>query len=342
MKLLISPKGKKRFFIIIGIIIGLMIFVFWKIKFASNYPADINLNYAPDHFGVTYSKTMATSLGLDWKETYVAMLDDLKIKNIRIPIYWDEIEGVEGQFDFTDYDFMLNEGQSRGARFIINMGQRTARWPECHIPGWVNKYSLSDNQARVFKMLETTVNRYKDRPEVIYWQVENEPLLDLFGLCPKSDEKFLRAEVDHVKKIDSRPIIISASGELSSWVSEGKIGDIFGTTMYRVVWNDFLGYVRYPFPNWFYRLKALVAGIPKKRMFVIELQAEPWAAHSLLSDLPLAEEKKSFSLEQFKANVQYSLDLNFSKTYLWGVEWWYYKYKHGEPTYWEFAKTLFK
>jgi len=43
---------------------------------------------------------------------------------------------------------------------------------------------------------------------------------------------------------------------LSSWRKEWDIGDIFGTTMYRVVWNNLMGYFRYPLPASFYKFKA--------------------------------------------------------------------------------------
>ena len=88
-------------------------------------------------------------------------------------------------------------------------------------------------------MLEKTVNHFKDRSEIIYWQVENEPLLDIFGICPKSDIEFLQKEVDLVRSLDDRKIIITASGEASFWERESKISDIFGTTLYRTVWNKY-------------------------------------------------------------------------------------------------------
>ena len=52
------------------------------------------------------------------------------------------------------------------------------------------------------------------------------------------------------------------------------------------------------------------------------------------------EEKKSFSIEQFRANL-YAIDTKFSKSYLWGVEWWYHKHLNGDSRYWDLAKTIF-
>ena len=35
-------------------------------------------------WGVNFSQMHAQNLGLDWKETYLALLDDLKVKDIKI------------------------------------------------------------------------------------------------------------------------------------------------------------------------------------------------------------------------------------------------------------------
>jgi hypothetical protein len=332
---------KKKYFVV-WVLLALFVTGLYFIKFAQNYPRLITGNYPRDLFGVTYSKKFATEIGLDWRQAYLDILDELQVKQVRLPIYWDDIEKTEGQYDFSDYDYLLAEGARRKVKFVASIGWRLPRWPECHAPAWVDNSSNSpETQDQVLAMLTTTVKHFQANPEIVYWQVENEPLLNSFGECPNSDVNFLQREVDLVKSLDSRPVIVSGSGEMSSWVTEGKIGDIFASTLYRVVWNNFFGYFRYPFPTWYYNLKAKFAGIEPARRWIIELQAEPWSAHGSLRDISVAEANKSFSLEQFKANVQYAVDLNFSKNYLWGAEWWYLQKQKGNSEYWEFAKTLF-
>jgi len=39
-------------------------------------------------------------LGLDWKKTYLAILDDLKVKNLKLVAYWDLIEEEPGVYNF--------------------------------------------------------------------------------------------------------------------------------------------------------------------------------------------------------------------------------------------------
>ena len=196
-------------------------------------------------------------------------------------------------------------------------------------------------RARVVRMLVATVEHYKDRESIIAWQLENEPFFNEFGICPRSDDWFFEKELEAVKRLDDRPVVISATGELSWWRKEAKLADIFGTTVYRVVWGPWSGYIRYPIPAWFYRLKADLVGIPKDKRIIIELQAEPWVPKGSIIYLSEKEASKSFNLDQFKANLRFAQNIGFNKAYLWGVEWGYYQYKYGNKEYWEFARTIF-
>jgi hypothetical protein len=315
----------------------------WYFKFVKHYPRHIDLQAKDDFWGVTYSPEFATYLGLDWRETYEAILDDLQVKNIRLPIYWEMIEAEEGVYDFSDYDYILGEGEKRGVNFIANIGWRLPRWPECHAPAWLAQADEKIIKAKTLPMLKMVVERYKNRPAIVAWQVENEPLLDWFGQCPRGDKDFLQTEVDFVRSLDdSRPIIISASGELSTWRTEAKTADIFATTMYRVVWNRYFGYFRYPFPAWLYVAKAKLVGLKPDEAIISELQTEPWVPSGRLVDLAATEFDKSFNLEQFKANLQFAIDVDFKQAYLWGVEWWYLEKQRGNSAYWDLARTLFR
>jgi hypothetical protein len=328
--------------IIIAVIVLLLVAVlFYFFKVADNYPVKKDLAYKPGFFGVTFSTKFCREIGLDWKEVYLAMLDDLRVEEIRLPIYWDEIEKESGVYDFADYDYMISEGQKRGVNFIVNIGWRLPRWPECHAPEWTNKESLAATQAKAIRMLHTTVDHYKNEESIVAWQLENEPFFNEFGVCPPSDEWFFGKELETVKSMDDRPVVISATGELSLWRKEAKLADIFGSTVYRVVWGSWSGYMRYPIPAWFYGLKAYLAGIPQENRLIIELQAEPWVPHGNIIYLSEKEADKSFNIEQFRANLQYGINIGFKKSYLWGVEWWYYQYKHGNKAYWELARTIF-
>lgn len=321
------------------VLLFLVLFYFFKV--ADNYPTKQDLSHKQGFFGVTFSKKYCEELGLDWKEVYLATIDDLQVKEIRLPIYWDEIEKTKNVYDFSDYDYIIQEGEKRNVKFIINLGWRLPRWPECHAPEWATRKTLDSTKEDAVKMIQEVITHYKDNQAITVWQLENEPFFDAFGVCPKSDEEFFKKELAALKALDNRPVLVSASGELSSWKKEAKYGDIFGSTLYRVVWGKVTGYIRYPIPAWIYETKASFAKIKPENRYIIELQAEPWVPNGKIIHLSLEEENKSFNMKQFRANLQYAINTNFEKTYLWGVEWWYYKYLNGESGYWELARTIF-
>lgn len=324
-----------------GIIIMLVLVFVWLFKMDYYRPQASDFDHESGYYGVTFSKKMATELKLDWKQLYIVMLDDLRVKKVRLPIYWDDIEKNRGELDLTDYEFMLDEGGKRGVEFIIPIGYRLPRWPECHIPTWANDLETEEFQKETLAMMETLVKHYKYRPEIVMWQVENEPLLGSFGICPPVDKEFLAEEVALVKALDNRKILITGSGELSSWKTEASLGDVFGTTMYRIVWGPATGFFHYPLPASFYQWKAKRANLEPGSRIIAELQAEPWAPKSSLADIDKKTADKSFSAPQFQDNIAYAKSVDFDEVYLWGVEWWYFKYKAGETVYWDMARKLF-
>lgn len=292
----------------------------------------------PIIWGVTFEKDFAQKLGLDWRSAYLAILDDLKIKNIRIAARWTEVESKENEYNFTDLDWQVEQAAARGVKIILAVGQKLPRWPECFIPEWA-----AGNQDALLKYIKTTVNRYKDNLAIYAWQVENEPFLS-FGVCPKLDVKLLDEEIALVKKLDSRPIIITDSGEFSLWVSAAKRSDIFGTTLYRRIWHEYLGFFEYPIPPSFFRVKERITRwfVGQENPFiVIELQGEPWTRKQIY-EISVEEQMALLSFEEFGENLDYAKQADFNEYYLWGAEWWYYLKERGQGEYWDRVKELIK
>ena len=164
--------------VLIGLII---IFVLIFYYFAS-------ISYDPFKepvYGVTFSKKFAQQMNLDWKEVYLAMLDDLKVKYVRIPTYWEDIEPEKDQYDFSDIDWQLEQAKARNVKVILVLGRRQPRWPECHDPKWVELETKDEVREEILEMITKVINRYKYYDIIEMWQVENEPFLDFFGECPK-------------------------------------------------------------------------------------------------------------------------------------------------------------
>ncbi len=293
--------------------------------------------------GITFSSRYARDLGLDWKETYLALLDEIGVRKVRIPVYWDLVEPREGEYDFSDLDWQIEETASRGGDIILSIGQRVPRWPECHIPGWVGD-DADKREASLNKFLREVVHRYRDREAIKVWQVENEPFLVFFGQCPPFRREMLDQEIALVKSLDdSRPILTTDSGELSLWYQAAHRGDRFGTTMYRHIYKHGYGYFTYPLgPSFFIMKEWFVRFLTDQEHFsVIELQAEPWAS-GWVADVPLEEQFRTMDERKLRENVLYARKVGFPEIYLWGAEWWYWmKEKKEYPAVWETAKELF-
>ncbi len=300
-------------------------------------------------WGIDFSQSQTEYLGLDWKETYNAILDDLGVKDIKLHTNWNWVEGKKNDFYFNDIDWQIKKAEEKNAKIIYVLGMKTGRWPECHLPDWAEDSSKADVRAELLKYITAVVSRYKDSKAVAYWQVENEPFLK-FGGCPSwyyAKDNFLKTEIDLVRSLDpSRKIIVSESGELSDWTGAAKLADIVGVTLYRSAWTkvtETFGFESYSFkvPSYYAKKADNIKKLFGKNVICIELQAEPWAG----KPLPLAslkEQLKSMNLAMFKEDVAFAKQTNLDKFYFWGVEWWYWmKAKQNQPEIWNEAKKLF-
>jgi hypothetical protein len=293
--------------------------------------------------GVTFSHRYAQDIGLNWKEAYLAMLDDLQIRKVRLPVYWDLVEVTEGEYDFADIDWQLNRAQERKVEIILAIGQKVPRWPECAIPDW----AMSSDQKRkesLLNFISVVMERYKDNPQIRYWQIENEPFLN-FGICPAPDGELLDQEIALARKIDkNKEIMTTDSGELSLWVGAAKRGDVFGTTMYRNIYKPGIGYYTYPIGPRFFRFKYGLIKLfaDQENAVVIELQGEPWIAGWTIN-ASLEEQFESMNEDKLRENVTYAKKVGFPEIYLWGVEWWYWlKTEKNYPAVWDTARELFR
>jgi hypothetical protein len=301
--------------------------------------------YAPDEliYGATFSKKQAENLNLNWQEAYLAMLDDLKIKNLRLPAYWNEIEAEKDKYNYNDLDWQIKEASQRGVNIIVAVGGRLPRWPECHWPEWAEKTNKEMRENEILEYIEYTIKKYKNIKEISAWQIENEPFLSHFGDCPKTDKKFLDKEIFLTRSLDSRPVIVTDSGELSLWVGAAKRADIFGTTMYKDTYSSHLkSYIHYPISPAFFKIKKNITSLfaQPKKWIVIELQAEPWCKIPFQNASP-EERDRTMNLKKLKNMLEFARQTGFREFYLWGVEWWYWeKTTNNNPLLWEEIKLL--
>lgn len=328
----------KKIFIAFLIIIALLTMVFVLLARRAE-PALFS-------YGMTFSVPYAEETGLDWKAVYQAMLNELAVKHLRIPVYWSLVEPRRGEFDWADIDYQIEEAHKHGATVILAVGRRVPRWPECHIPDWAEGLSWEEEKEEVRAYIKSVVERYRNEPAVVMWQVENEPYLRYFAdeHCGALDEHFFDEELALVRSLDARPILVTDSGNLGLWANAYRRADVFGTSVYLYFWNEKTGAFRTILPPAYYRVKAnLVSFIFGNRPIILsELSLEPWlGAH--IENVPLQEQLERMSIDKFHETVAYAKETSFGMQYLWGVEWWYYmKEKRGHPEFWEAGKMLFK
>ncbi len=299
-------------------------------------------------FGVTFSTKRADNLGLNWKEVYIAMLDDLRVKNVRLPVYWDDLEPEKDEYHFEDLDWLVSRAARSGANLILVIGRKQPRWPECFVPSWAENLDPKEQEEEILEMIEKVVLRYKKEPAITSWQVENEFFVP-FGICPKAVARFLDEELTHIRALDQRPIILTDGGRGSFWFESGKRADILGISVYRVNTVKIFGQKilldsTKIIPAGFYRKKAwlIEALFPRlEDIFIAELQSEPWIEKEI-SGLSLEEQFKTMDINKFKKNIEFAKSIGFSETYLWGVEWWYWLKGRNSSDFWNEARKLFQ
>lgn len=297
-------------------------------------------------YGVSFNTVYARELGLNWKTVYDALFDELGVKRIRLAAHWNMIEPKKDEFNFSELDYQVKKADQADAEIILAIGKRLPRWPECHIPDWALNISKEEQEEAILKYIQTTVERYKDNEHIIVWQVENEAFLSVFAKdhCFNFSEDFLEKEINLVKGLDEkdRKILITDSGELSTWRKAYKFGDMFGTTMYVYSWNSVMGQFRNPFLPSFYTVRENFLGLflGKKEVIIAELALEPWLNKPVIKERTDIQIER-MSPEKFDTVIEFAKGTGMKTQYLWGAEWWYYMKLQGNDWYWERAKELF-
>lgn len=296
-------------------------------------------------YGMSFNVMYAKELGLDWKETYDAILNDLGVRHLRLAAHWPMVEPENNTLNFEEMDYQIKRAEEVGAKVVFAIGRRLPRWPECHTPEWAKTIDDVERNAEQLSYMTAVVERYKDSPAIEYWQVENEPFLGVFAFehCGPLDEDFLKKEVELVKQLDpTRSVLVTDSGNLGTWIGAYKAGDLFGTSVYVYFWNPELGQFRTILPPFVYRAKenllALFYG--EKPTFLIELSAEPWLVAPVV-EVPLDVQFGRMDLEKFEDILLYAKNTRYERQYLWGAEWWYWLSKNGHSEMWDRGKELY-
>lgn len=327
----------KKMLVGLGILIGLLLVAsFFLLQ--KEMPTHIT-------YGMTFSAPYAIELGLDVEETFDALVKDLGVRHFRLAAHWPLIEPKNDSYDFSWLDYELEEIEKVHGTAILGVGRRLPRWPECHIPDWAEDMSWEAQKGEIREYIEAVVTRYKNNPAITYWQIENEPFLEVFAheYCGDLDKDFLQEEIALVRSLDAtRPILVTDSGNLGMWNGAYASGDAFGTSVYVYFWNPDLGQFKTVLPPAAYRVKENLMNLfhGKKEAMLIELSLEPWLVEPI-AEVPLETQFSRMDTAKFDEIVSYAKETRFEKQYLWGAEWWYWLKLQGNTEMWEKGKQLF-
>ena len=301
------------------------------------------LNRMPEgepEFGITFSTVYARQLGIDWKLAYTDLVQNVGVKRVRLPIYWDEVEKEKNEYDWEHYDWIVEESELNNVELTIVLGQKVPRWPECFIPDWAEKIDPHNTYDELNEFIALAVGRYKDSPALHRWQIENEALFP-FGECPRPSVEEYAGEIALVRELDpDHQIQITVSGELEPYFNSAVPADVLGISMYRITWNNLFGYFYYPITPAFYRAKAKVVEPFVDSVIISELQAEPWFPEAIDAREP-QEWYEVFTEKDMRRNIDFARRTGLDEAYLWGAEWWYFLKENGEPRLWNVAEELF-
>lgn len=318
--------------------------------------------------GYTFSQRQTAYLTLPWDEVFDAALD-LSPTFIRLGAYWDEIEPLEGVYEWSTLDDQLTRAEARGLRVILTVGMKAPRWPEYFLPTWLERKlsfdaggEVSKNaelQRRTLAFVERVVRRYQNHHAITHWQVENEPLDPSGPHRWQIGADFLAQEVALVRQLDHRPVVVTMFVEvnpmlLTPWRQREiraqaatllGLGDVLGLDLYpsrgfRTHSGDW--YLSWPAWVW----KPMLAGLQRQAQsmdrgaWIMEAQAEPWEPGKLVyTDAPAS---RSVRPGAAAAAIQQLQRMGFDTILLWGVEHWYMRRaRHQDAMWWNQMLLLF-
>lgn len=367
----------------IALVLLLVTIAYVANAFANPIPQrKFDLNFRPQ-YGVTYSFEQAGWYGLDPKQAYLQLLDEFDFKWVRLPFFWDQMtqlrQGYDGQVNydyvfnsrFDDLEFAIEEADKRGVKVIVVLGAKTPYYPEFHLPANVrSKIRFGDRLTAdhpiakdLLDVDRAVVKKLSVYDNIIYWQVENEPLIGNVNRL-KIEPSLIAAEVDVVRNVDfkKRPIILNhaATGFYDkSWkdlLLILKPDDVFavnaffktkGTDLFsaklagreiHILWPDHLVW---PVHSWMF-LSPNFDAIKKEveetgfRFWVLEMQAEPYIKKLDEAVDPLL----SFESADIAVAERFLRSYQIESVGLWGAHFWQYRESLGDDSWMRTVKAI--
>jgi len=335
-------------------------------------------------YGVSYSFEQAGWYGLDPKKSYVDLLDNLKVDWVRLPFFWDQMTlplrqsaDSEGQAEWTfnknfeDLKWAVSEADRRNIKVIIALGAKTPYFPEYHWPKEIASKVRFGEQitsshpvaSDILEIDKKVVGELSSYDNIIYWQVENEPLIGNVNKW-KIDSSLIAKEVEIVKQADfkKRPVILNhaAVGFYDkSWQKLLPIlqpNDVFAVnTFFKTKGTDLVtakifgreihilwpNHLVWPVHSWFF-LSPNYQAIKQKvedmglKFWVLEMQSEPYIKKLDEANDPIL----TFSPQDIELGDKFLRSYKIESIGLWGASFWQYRQKNGDSSWTEAVQSL--
>ena len=302
----------------------------------------------PIAVGTTFSPERALASGPDDLEAF-RRLETMGFAVIRLAVDWDAVDAA----GFGRLDRLVAEAERSRQLLMLSVGMKAPGWPEFHVPARLAWATPSDGQmqAAALAHVRRTVARYRASRVIVAWQVENEPLDAAGPRRWRLHRDYLLEEMAEVRRLDHRPIVLSAfgpiqrtcdhvssldgcdAGALAGADATGSITELLGM----LGPNDVLGLDVYTgvglsraadcWPQRAAGWRVLAAGA-HRQVWVTELQAEPWEPTAATLDRPL-----STSPAQMAGDFATLRGLGYRQVLLWGGEYWLRRDQQGDGSW---------
>jgi len=299
----------------------------------------------PVTVGTTFSPERAVASGMDDLEAF-QHLEAMGFGVVRLAVSWAAVDSK----GFGRLDRLVEEAGQSGQALILSVGMKAPGWPEYHIPAGLSAAGPTDPRLRAAALahVQRAVQRYRASRVIVAWQLENEPLDAAGPWRWRLDRDFLLQEMAAVRQLDPRPIVLSAfgpirrtcdhvsrldgcdAGALAGADAMGSIpevlsmlgpGDVLGLDVYTGIG---LSRAADCWPERAAAWRSLAASA-HRRVWVTELQAEPWEATPASIDQPL-----STSPARVTDDFATLRRLGYLEILLWGSEYWLQRERQGD------------
>lgn len=310
--------------------------------------------------GASFSPGRAAALGLDYQAAF-RQLERMRFRVIRLSAYWQEID----RDGYQQLDWLMAEAERSGQPVLLSVGMKGQGWPEFSIPPRLVPHDTPDGtdladdpelRSATLAFIRSTVERYRQSGSLVAWQVENEPFNRSGPHRWWIGPRFVRQEIGLVKRIDRRPVVVSAFSHFNLIVDRASspvgfglrglfgfgmgsaetealdalgLGDVLGLDVYTEIGYRLLGqpYLARASSDWPERIgywRAAATSL-RRQAWVTEAQAEPWEASVRAAPGPESLSPKAMRDVFFALKEE-----GYSTVLLWGSEYWLWRARNAD------------